>query len=177
MVHLVYGASASGKSEYAENLVLKNPSENRYYLATMKVYSKEDEERVLRHKKLREGKAFVSFEKQSLTIDEQLEEALNKAHSIFLLECMSNLVANEMFLEDKIMETSYVVKKICKDLENLISRAENLVIVTNNVFEDGLDYEQSTINYMKALGQINVYLAKKADKITEVFYGLPLEIK
>ena len=52
MLTLVLGGAASGKSEYAESLVLKTALP-RYYLATMQVWDAECAARVAKHRKMR----------------------------------------------------------------------------------------------------------------------------
>lgn len=94
MVYTVIGGSGSGKSAYAEQLVCKIAGQkSRYYLATMQVYGEEGKARVARHRKAREGKGFLTVE-QTTDVAEVLTEGTD---GTLLLECMSNLVANEMF--------------------------------------------------------------------------------
>ena len=52
MLTLVLGGAASGKSEYAEALVLRSALP-RYYLATMQVWDAECAARVEKHRKMR----------------------------------------------------------------------------------------------------------------------------
>ena len=49
-----------------------------------------------------------------------------------------------------------------------------LVIVTNNVFDDGITYDESTMAYIRALARINIELAAWADEVTEVVAGCPV---
>ena len=51
MLTLVLGGAASGKSEYAESLVLKTALP-RYYLATMQVWDAECAARVEQHRQM-----------------------------------------------------------------------------------------------------------------------------
>ena len=51
------------------------------------------------------------------------------------------------------------------------------MIVSNNVFEDGIDYEESTRNYIRELGHVNAGLAAMADTVVEVVVGIPVFIK
>ena len=51
------------------------------------------------------------------------------------------------------------------------------MIVTNNVFEDGIRYDDTTMDYMRALGLINRELARMADRVVEVIVGIPVVIK
>ena len=71
----------------------------RYYIATMKVFDKEGQARVERHKRMRSGKGFQTIE-QPVSVEEALEKIGHPmaSESTALLECMSNLVANDVFL-------------------------------------------------------------------------------
>ena len=54
MLTLVLGGAASGKSGYAESLVLKTALP-RYYIATMQVWDAECAARVEKHRRMRAG--------------------------------------------------------------------------------------------------------------------------
>ena len=177
MIHLIYGGSGSGKSAFAEKLVMELDSEKKYYLATMKVFGDEGIKRVQRHKELRAGKGFDTLEKETLDGFPSIKELVKEKNSTILIECISNLVANEMFHNDGIVHPEKVVGKIRSDFVEIKNCTENFVIVSNNVFEDGIEYDDTTKKYMKALGEINIYFASIADKITEVVCGIPVEIK
>ena len=51
------------------------------------------------------------------------------------------------------------------------------MIVTNQIFEDGIIYEPETMEYIRNLGQINQQLAEMADSVIEVVAGIPIFIK
>ena len=55
---------------------------------------------------------------------------------------MSNLVANEMFQENGAHERT--VQEILKGVKSLLAQAENLVIVTNEIFSEAASYEPCT---------------------------------
>lgn len=186
MMILVMGGSASCKSEYAENRIseiCRDDGSDMYYIATMKVYGQEGRERVIKHRNAREGKGFITIE-QPLAVDKCDIEA----NSGILLECMSNLVANEMY-EGDFSEEDYCDKlgsdeheaQLCCKIVNMISalvrRCRNAVIVTNNVFEDGEHYDESTMRYMRILAMVNRMLAEMADEVIEVVVGIPLRLR
>ena len=56
MMHLITGGSASGKSAYAEKMAVGAGEKSRYYLATMKPWGKEGQERVEKHRNMRAGR-------------------------------------------------------------------------------------------------------------------------
>lgn len=176
MFVLVSGGSGSGKSAYAEARVSEFETREKYYIATMQIYGEEGKKKVKRHQDMRAGRGFKTIERQR---DIQLALSQMKApkESCILLECMSNLVANEMFFEDKVLPKEQVVEKICAGLKEVIDGTGQQVIVTNNVFEDGVQYSRETMDYMWALGQINLFLAGLADEVIESVVGIPVRVK
>lgn len=202
MLHIVYGGSASGKSSYAESFAMSLQGEGRLlYIATMYPYKwntteidPETMQRIERHRAMRADKGFDTVE-----CYRHVEHIVAKRQDVLLLECMSNLLANEMYLEQDsddggLAETmsevektgvgmsetlSPVSKKIVQALVNLSTRVQDVVIVTNDVFSDGgnLIYDESTREYVKNLAEINCALAREAATVTEVVCGIPVIVK
>ena len=160
----ITGGSGSGKSEFAENIAMKLGGK-MLYVATMKPYDDECLKRIERHRKMRDGKGFRTVECYT-----DLSEITESADTI-LLECMSNLTANVMFSDNN----DNAFEKIIGGILNL--KSENIVIVTNEISSDGIEYDRDTKMYISLLGKINSMLSKRADKVYEVVYGIPIEIK
>ena len=177
MMILVIGGSGSGKSSYAEDVVCSVSEEDmkKYYLATMKIFDEEGRKKVERHRKLRSGKGFLTIE-QPRSIGRSLEK-MDAGRKTVLLECISNLTANEMFAVENPQLEIQVVQNVISGLEKLKENITNLVVVSNNVFEDGIVYEQTTMDYIHAMGEINQRLAAMADQVVEVVAGIPVVIK
>ena len=187
------GGSGSGKSAYAESL-LSSCEGIKYYIATMQIYDAEGEKKVERHRKLRVGKGFLTIESpmnvgkirfacaggsEQAQYRQEAERKVqgSSEKKSALLECMSNLTANEMFTKDGMKSEEEVVEKIVSEIQTLSQKLDNLVIVTNNVFEDGVIYDAGTMEYLRALGRINAALARLADRVAEVVVGIPVELK
>ena len=102
MLHMVYGGSASGKSSYAESIAMSLQGDGRMlYIATMYPYKwntteidPETMQRIERHRAMRADKGFDTVE-----CYRHVEHIIAKRQDVLLLECMSNLLANEMYLE------------------------------------------------------------------------------
>lgn len=171
MITLVYGGSGSGKSAFAEDLVCKTDFPNRYYLATMRSFDEETKNRIARHRSLREGKNFITIECPTDIVNTIIER-----DSIVLLECMSNLVANEMFSGKEVKSFYQCADKIVEDVISLSKKTASLVIVSNNIFEDGISYDEGTKEYMRALGLINKRLGELSDEVYEVVVGIGIKI-
>lgn len=171
MMVLIYGGSSSGKSAFAENYVCNTDYKNRFYLATMASYDDEAEMKIKRHQRLRKGKGFKTLE-SPIDIGKLATKENCFEDSIVLLECMSNLVANEMFRDGRIYSSDYVISKILEDIETLKNSVDCLTIVSNNIFEDGIEYDDAMKEYLRALGSINAALAKQSDEVYEVVVGI-----
>ena len=198
MVVLVTGGSGSGKSAFAEEYLMRlsTQAETKYYIATMQPFGEESLAKIRRHQRLRAGKGFTTieqsrdltkaaqriakpsnqFQEEAVTVNRP-ENSVPFIRDTALLECMSNLVANEMFAENKIRLRDEVTAQILDGIEALNSQLAHFLIVTNNVFEDGIVYDTSTMEYLRALGSINVRLAERSDVVVEVIAGIPVARK
>lgn len=189
---LVTGGSGCGKSSYAEKRIQEfamNRGAEIYYLATMQVYGDEGRKKVQRHIELRRGKGMITIEKtrnvqEAIPLMEKMRKprevisTAEKQDQCVILEDLGNLVANEMFLENgEISNWQAVAQKVVADILLLDKCVSYLVLVTNNVFEDGISYEEGTRNYQMALGKVNASLAREALEVVEVVVGIPQTIK
>lgn len=171
MFLLVTGGSGSGKSSYAEKRVCETAAPYRYYIATMQVYGEEGRKKVQRHQEMRAAKNFVTLE-WPVDVYHAVEQMENKGTA--LLECISNLVANEMFRDGEIIPEDQVVDKVIRDVELIHKCMDTLVVVTSNVYDDGITYEEGTMAYIRAMGRITQMLARMADEVVEVVVGIPV---
>ncbi|MCI8453626.1 MAG: bifunctional adenosylcobinamide kinase/adenosylcobinamide-phosphate guanylyltransferase [Lachnospiraceae bacterium] len=170
---LVTGASASGKSAFAEQLVMKSGRERRVYLATMIPWDEECRKRIERHKRLRAEKRFETIE---CPVD--IEGAMLPKRCVVLLECMSNLTANELFRGDLVHnDVQAAEERIRRGIARLMETAGELVVVTNEVFEDGEKYPEETERYRRLLGRLNIWLAERAGTVYEVLCGIAVKVK
>ena len=165
MIVLVTGGSGCGKSTWAEKLIASLPDEKRVYIATMQVYDEESVRRVARHRAQRADKGFATME-----CEKDLGSAPIEDGSIVLLEDLVNLTANEMF-------DGGDVNRIVPALRRLAQKCRHLVMVTNDVFSDGIDYAESTREYLQHLAEINRQAAEMADTVVEVVYSIPVCVK
>lgn len=174
MIHLITGGSGSGKSAFAEECIKNSDAARRFYLATMKVWGEEGRRRVEKHRKMREGKGFETIECETDLKSISLSQT-GTFPSAVLLECMSNLVANEMF--EKGGTETEICERVLEGIKNLERQTQDLVIVTNEVFSDGCEYDEDTIRYIDLLAEINQRLAGISDRVTEVVFGIPVCLK
>lgn len=181
MILLITGGSGSGKSEYAERRVQESGLPVCYYLATMEVWGQEEQKKVERHRRLRSGKGF-----RTLEIPRHLEQAkigTEPSRTAILLECMTNLAANELFGPEQDWEKMSkpqqkqlrleAEERIMEGIRFLERQCALLVIVTGQVGQDGGDYDAGTRSYIRLLGEINCRIAAMAEETVEVVVGIP----
>lgn len=169
MLTLVVGGAASGKSAYAERLVLQTALP-RYYLATMQVWDAECAARVEKHRRMRAEKQF-----ETLECPLHLGTVRLPARGTALLEDLGNLTANELY--DPAGAGEAAASAILDGLGRLAAQCEHLVVVSNEVFSGGADYAGDTDRYLKALAQVNNALAARADAVVRVVCGIPVYYK
>ena len=119
---------------------------------------------------LQEGKGFQTIEAFH-TLD-----ALKLPQSgSLMLECMSNLAANEMY--DSSGAGEKAEEAILAGIQKLLTVCDNLIVVTNEVFSDSMTDNPEMEKYLKLLGSVNVRIGQIADQVTEVVYGIPVHKK
>ena len=189
MICLVLGTPDSGKSVKAENLVMElSPNGKKYYIATMIPYGEEGAKRVKKHRDMRAGKGFETIE-CPVRVHELIGKVDDLKGSTCLLECMSNLIGNEMHdpktlsqiavsgnkddtkgLSDN--DCSYDAEKMCQyiidSVMKLAEQAKNLVIVSNSFPLEGEGYDEDTRRYTALVDMVNTQLKKRVDKVYEL---------
>lgn len=187
MMELVTGGSGSGKSAYAESVIcgkhrlLCETTENAplYYIADMVPYGRETEKKIEAHRKMRAGKGFATLEWYvDLPGKISAPDSPELKGSCVLLECVSNLTANEMYEPAGAQNTGGdTPESVIKGVRMLKERCAHLVVVTNDVFRESVPDSEEMTAYKDNLGMINRALAEMADRVTEVVSGVPVYIK
>lgn len=186
MTVLVTGTPDSGKSRYAEKLVLDmcghagNPStrdassHELYYIATMRVVDEKSEARVRKHRQMRDGKGFVTLE-IPYRVDRALKQISDPGHAVVLLECISNLAGNEMhdnpgraFADSGLSEDVWLKKTaadIVSDIRVLADACKDMVIVANRFEPDDAGYDDMTRLYVGLNNLLVDELSLTADRV------------
>jgi len=177
MLTLITGGSKNGKSHMAEAIVTYNIDAGEdwrrdgiaygglYYIATMEPFGEEARMAIERHRRMRANKGFETIERYT-----DIQGLRIPRGSRILLECAGNLCANEMFRSG----CPDAAGKIISGVETLAGMAKELVIVTNQVGGDGISYTPETMEYIRQMGLLNEGIAKMADCVIEVVYGIPV---
>lgn len=163
---LVFGGANCGKSHYAEQLAM-DCGGRRAYVATMRPLGEEAEARITRHRAMRADKGFVTIERYRALGGLDLQGC-----DTVLVECLGNALANELF--DPGTKAEGAKAALLEDLASLERRAKHLILVSNDVFSDGISYPPETEAYIRILGEIHRYLTAKWEGCVELVCGIPL---
>ena len=171
MIHLVTGGSGCGKSALAQDLTVSlSGGECCIYLATMKDENAESRARIEKHRRMRSDQAF-----ETLELERGLEAVRERVRGrCVLLECMSNLLANEMFTPEGVAKDPAAA--VMKDIEALGS-ARELVIVTGMADMGCDDRSGLTGAYLEELARINRELFAMSRDVLWVMCGEGMYLK
>lgn len=180
MLYLVTGGSGSGKSEYAEKVICEL-CENagggkKIYIATMIPYGEETRQKIERHRMMRAKKMFETEEcyMDLSGFSDRCMKSMEEPTYV-LLECMSNLIANELFESDGTGENTFLA--VTEGLQKLMDCCRDIVVVTNEVCSESGEDSAEMQRYKQILAAVNCWMAERAEKVVEVVYGTPLVLR
>ena len=157
----VTGGVRSGKSSFAEGLATRYAQEERatlHYIATAVITDAEMEERIIRHKQNREAQK-VKWNTYEKPVDMGELAAVFTKKDVILLDCLTVLVNNELFFQDKQQEG--IEGKLKKDLIELSRSCRYLILVSNEVtYEPSLD--PAVQKYCRILNRLHYFLVQHA---------------
>ena len=162
----ISGGCKNGKSTFAQWLAKQQQNDFLYYIATMTAADNEDNERIERHQKEREGLGFLTIE-QPKNIENILEKC--SANGSFLLDSLTALLANEMFGANGVYEVS-ACERVANGLSTILSNIQNIVIVSDYIYSDAMLYDPVTETYRKSLASLDQLVAKCCDVVLEAAY-------
>lgn len=164
---LVLGGAASGKSAYAENLVLRL-SRRPVYIATAQAFDAEMSEKIDAHR-ARRGDGWITVE-EPLDLGRAIAEADSAAAAI-LIDCLTLWLSN-------LMAADRDVDAATADLIRSMERARGRLVLVANEVGLGIVPDNSMARSFRNLhGALNQAVAATADRVVFVAAGLPLALK
>ena len=164
---LVLGGARSGKSGYAEQIVL-NSGKSPVYVATGRALDDEMLERIEKHRD-RRGDKWETVE-EPLALVDALRQSAHKDR-IILIDCLTLWITNLM------MADADVVRE-CASLADYISDTKVPLVFVSNETGMGLVPETKMGRKFRDLqGRVNQEIAACCDQVFFVAAGLPLQLK
>lgn len=171
----ITGGAGSGKSEYAEQRAEQLAAELQgalYYIATMDPGPRDPDTvaRIAKHQRRRADKGYTTIECPT-NIASVRAQLRSTPHAVFLLEDLTNLYANEVY------GTSGHPHALVTPILQLADEAGAVILVANELYRDGICYGEETDRFLRELSARVLQLAATADEVTEVVYGIPVQLK
>ena len=73
--------------------------------------------------------------------------------------------------------TAYSVFSLLQQIRHLQAHCQHLIVVSNEIFSDGICYDLSTTQYLSDLGYLHRELCRTANEIYEVVCGIPISYR
>ena len=178
-LYFITGGVRSGKSRFAEQTAQEWAIEQHatlHYLACGRVFDAEMAERVNRHQEDRE-KSPIPWKTWEFPTDiERIVDGINQ-DSVVLLDCLTTLVDNELFTQQKPLEAEFLEEtfiKIMNGIEEIQRHAACLIIVSNEVIQEPIFHNEFLHTYAKMLGLLHQGIVERADAAYMVEWGIPI---
>lgn len=165
-VTLVLGGAASGKSAFAEHLVLQGDYRS-VYIATAQVFDDEMAEKVARHRTMRGDKWLTIEEPLALT---QVLAAREPGEAV-LIDCATLWLTNVILAERDLAEEMAGLLAALRDCPAPV------VIVSNEVGQGIVPDNALSRRFRNAQGTLNQTIAAEAELVVAVMAGLPMVLK
>lgn len=162
----VLGGAASGKSVFAENLIL-NSGLNPVYVATSRIWDDETKIRVDVHKSRRDD----TWTTHEAPFDVGPALAKTGSNSAVLIDCATMWLTNHVLEENDLAAAQSML------LAALETCTAPVVIVSNEVGQGIVPANALSRQFREAQGRLNIALAAKADLAVQVVAGLPNVLK
>jgi adenosylcobinamide kinase / adenosylcobinamide-phosphate guanylyltransferase len=173
MLIFVSGAVRSGKSTFAESLV-KQYTTRAQYIATSIRVDDEMDERIAHH---REQRTQGEICWQTWEQPRHLHELIFQQKDVVLLDCLTILTANELFYDRENIVDEDVFTRIYNGILHITAQCSVLVIVSNEIFYEGIPDDVMTRQYVRLLGKLHQAIVRDADEAYVVKHGIATKMK
>ena len=171
MIVFICGGVKGGKSMFAQfiskYLHENEPGSKLCYFATMIPTDAEDQKRIQRHIKDRSGWGFETIEE-----GKSIPKVFSKldGNEVILFDSVTAIVQNNIFSGEE-PDLNFEPEWTANDFLELGKRVKHLVIVSDYVFSDALQYDDLTDFFREKLGEVHRIIAAEADVVMECAFS------
>jgi len=183
---LITGGASSGKSQFAERLVMELIEENLgqvLYIATSQAFDTEMATKIEKHKQSRPDYWHTNETYHNMG---QLIAQKGHDYNVILLECITTMLSNLLFdevgdLPVEQIDFTELEALLNQQIERLITACQQsqceIVIVTNELGLGVVPENRLARHFRDIAGNINQRLAQAADEVHFVVSGINMKIK
>ncbi|WP_316249259.1 bifunctional adenosylcobinamide kinase/adenosylcobinamide-phosphate guanylyltransferase [Roseicyclus sediminis] len=164
---LIIGGASSGKSAFAEKLVLQSGLA-KVYVATAEAHDDEMKAKIASHRARRIGHGWRTVE---APLDLENALAQTEPGEIVLVDCVTFWLTNQMLDGADLQEEADVLFDVLDQM------SQPVVMVTNDVSGGIVPENAMARAFRNAQGRLNQRLAAEADLVVLITAGLPMILK
>lgn len=167
MIYFITGGERSGKSRYAQELALKL-SDRPIYIATSRIWDKDFEKRVQRHKNGRDER-WISME------EEKYLSKIDLKNKVAVIDCVTLWLTN--FYTDNKNDAVQSLEQAKAEFEKLLQAGSTLMVISNEIGMGVHAATETGRKFVELQGWMNQYIAEKSNKVILMVSGIPVVIK
>ncbi len=178
----ITGGVRSGKSRFAEEeakRLFDDTGSRLHYIACGRRTDQEMEIRIQRHQEDR-TESEIPWTNWEFPLNITLAAEKVSGKSVVLLDCLTTLLDNELFLPGKALDLEHqqaVIRKILSGIHAIQDKVQFLIVVSNELTMDTAFDNDVLHMYKRLLGLLHQSLVSKANEAYLVESGLPLKMK
>lgn len=163
----ITGGARSGKSRYAQQLAL-SLSASPVYIATAKIWDKDFQQRVERHKAERDAR-WTNWEEQRHI------SKLETTDRVCIIDCVTLWLTN--FFSDTKSDAEASLELFKKEIDQLHKKNSIFIIISNEIGMGVHAHSESARRFTDLQGWANQYIAALAKQVILMVSGIPVTIK
>lgn len=173
---LVTGGARSGKSRFAEKLMM-SLADQGLYIATGQAFDEEMKARIIQHQ-LQRAEAGYPWEtiEEPIDLPGVLEQFSGKG--AVLVDCLTLWLSNVLLAVEEDSDRQEMVQREITRLEHSVLAFRGTLIMVTNEVGDGIvpEYALGRL-YRDLAGRMNQALARQCRQVFLVTAGIPIELK
>ncbi len=163
----ITGGVRSGKSAFAEAYIKQHKKNcQAVYIASGVALDEEMKKRIERHQYDRKQDAWLTME-----VPHRFPQVFTQLHEghILLWDCITTWLTN-ILVEG--LPAGEMIAQFQEQLTNWREKGITVVVVSNEVLDEGISEYEFTRNYEQLLGNLNQWLVGFCDEAYELDYGM-----
>lgn len=168
-ITLITGGERSGKSRFAQEMVMKE-TPTPVYLATARVWDDEFRLRIERHQRDR-GEQWTTIEEEKFLSRHEL------AGRTVVIDCVTLWLTNFFCDAGNDCPLDDILREAREEFDRFTRHAAHYIFVSNEIGMGGVPIDPVQRRFTDLQGWMNQYIAARADEVVLMVSGIPVGVK
>jgi adenosylcobinamide kinase / adenosylcobinamide-phosphate guanylyltransferase len=167
-MYFILGGERSGKTAYAQELAL-GLSDSPVYVATSRPYDDHDFKQRVRNHKINRDERWINIE------EEKNISSIDLSYKVAIIDCVTLWLSN--FYAETGGNPELTLNLAKQEFDRIDSSNCCLIFISNELGMGVHAQTKSARKFVEIQGWMNQHIAKKADKVTLMVAGIPVQVK